>query len=47
MATDLRDIERRADAQLAVHERLALSALVVVVSLWIRVAEVIPDIRRP
>ena len=35
-----------ADAQLALRERLLISALVVVVSLWIRVGEVIPDRRR-
>jgi hypothetical protein len=35
-----------AGAQLALCERLLISALVVVVSLWIRVGEVIPDRRR-
>jgi len=35
-----------ADAQLALHERLLISALVAGVNLWIRIAEVTPDIHR-
>jgi hypothetical protein len=38
---------RDADAQLALHDRLLISALVAGVNLWIRVVEVIPDSRRP
>jgi hypothetical protein len=53
MDTDVSDIRQRADAPrhraesyLSVHERLAISALVTAVSLWIRVVEIIPDNRR-
>ena len=35
-----------AEPQLALHERLLISALVVGACLWIRVGEVIPDRRR-
>ena len=56
MDTDARDYDVRVDApqarlhaetQLALHERLVISAIVVGVSLWIRFVEVIPDSRRP
>ena len=43
---DAPQLRRVADAQLALHERLIISALVAGVSLWIRVVEVIPDSRR-
>ena len=48
MSADLRNTEQCDDApyRLALHERLALSALVAGVNLWIRVGEVIPDGRR-
>jgi hypothetical protein len=45
METDLRDTERAA-YHFAVRDRLVLSALIAVVTLWIRVVEVIPDSRR-
>jgi hypothetical protein len=45
METDLRETERAA-SHFAVRDRLVLSALVAVVTLWIRVVEVIPDGRR-
>jgi hypothetical protein len=48
MDTDVRNAEQRDDASshLAVHERLAFSALIAGVTLWIRAVEVIPDGRR-
>lgn len=48
MHIDLPNAEQRDDTpyELALHERLALSALVAGVNLWIRVGEVIPDGRR-
>jgi hypothetical protein len=48
MDAERRGAERRADArtQFTLHERLALSALLAGVTLWIRVVEVIPDGRR-
>jgi len=36
----------RADSRSPVHERLAISALVTALTLWIRVVEIIPDNRR-
>jgi hypothetical protein len=40
------DTDRRdASSQLTVHERLLISGLLVGVTLWIRVAEVIPELR--
>jgi hypothetical protein len=52
MNTDLQDIQqcvdapsRRAEPYFAVHERLAIAALVTAVTLWIRVVEVLPDNR--
>jgi hypothetical protein len=35
-----------ANSELALHERLLISGLLVGVTLWIRVAEVIPERRR-
>jgi hypothetical protein len=35
-----------ANSELTVHERLLISGLLVGVTLWIRVAEVIPELRR-
>jgi len=48
MHADLRNTEQFDETpyRLALHERLALSALVAGVNLWIRVGEVIPDGRR-
>ncbi|MDQ1457112.1 MAG: hypothetical protein QOH28_2732 [Actinomycetota bacterium] len=55
MDTEVRDADVRVDApqsrsvagaQLALCERLLISALVIGVSLWIRVGEVISDRRR-
>jgi hypothetical protein len=55
MDIDLRDVDPRVDApqrrvhagpQIALHERLVISALVAGVNLWIRVGEIIPDRRR-
>ena len=48
MSADLPNTEQCDDApyRLALHERLALSALVAGVNVWIRVGEVIPDRRR-
>jgi hypothetical protein len=42
MATD----RLGATAELALHQRLLISGLLVGVTLWIRVAEVIPELRR-
>jgi len=48
MDVEPRAAERRAGARthLTLHERLALSALLAGVTLWIRVVEFIPDSRR-
>jgi hypothetical protein len=35
-----------ANSELTLHERLLISGLLVCVTLWIRVAEVIPELRR-
>jgi hypothetical protein len=35
-----------AESPLAVHERIALAALIAAVTLWIRVVEFLPDSRR-
>jgi hypothetical protein len=52
MDTDLGETEprvaapwMRAESQLTVQHRLAIAALVTAVSLWIRVAEALPDNR--
>jgi hypothetical protein len=42
MHTDRRD----APSELALHERLLISGLIAAVTVWIRVAEVIPERRR-
>jgi hypothetical protein len=52
MDTELRDTRQRADAPshrsdsyFSARERLAISALVTAITLWIRVVEVLPDNR--